>query len=221
MLAQGADPTVIEAGGVASGMPVPPLALSDAVALDLIHQINRQAARDLGDAYTFTRGYEMVGRMVEQEGRKGKKSGQGFYDYGTGGSKTFWPRLREFASQGAKIDMSIVLSMPSRLRSSCPSSYSGASPPNSPGVRNEASTMMSEGSAKKTTRYRSGGPLTSHLPRCPSLRITRPPHSAIKCPAPIGQLISTASPTSKNFARPVAELASSASSFCPPGVSIR
>jgi hypothetical protein len=29
-------------------MPVAPLALSDAVALDLIHQINLQAASDLG-----------------------------------------------------------------------------------------------------------------------------------------------------------------------------
>jgi 3-hydroxyacyl-CoA dehydrogenase/enoyl-CoA hydratase/3-hydroxybutyryl-CoA epimerase len=108
MLAQGSDPAVIEAGGVASGMPVPPLALSDAVALDLIHQINLQAARDLGDAYTFTRGYEMVGRMVEQEGRKGKKTGQGFYDYAADGSKSFWPRLREFASHGKTIEMSVA-----------------------------------------------------------------------------------------------------------------
>jgi hypothetical protein len=30
---------------------VPPLALSDAVALDLIHQINLQAAGDLGEAW--------------------------------------------------------------------------------------------------------------------------------------------------------------------------
>ena len=108
MLAQGADPAVIEAGGAASGMPVPPLALSDAVALDLIHQINLQAALDLGAAYTFTPGYAMVGRMVEQEGRKGKKTGQGFYDYASDGSKAFWPRLREFASPGAAMDMTVA-----------------------------------------------------------------------------------------------------------------
>jgi 3-hydroxyacyl-CoA dehydrogenase/enoyl-CoA hydratase/3-hydroxybutyryl-CoA epimerase len=108
MLAQGADPEVIEAGGVASGMPVPPLALSDAVALDLIHQINLQAARDLGDAYVFTRGYEMVGRMVEQEGRKGKKTGHCFYDYAGDGSKTLWPKLRAFASGGRAVEMSVA-----------------------------------------------------------------------------------------------------------------
>jgi len=108
MLAQGADPAVIEAGGVASGMPVPPLALSDAVALDLIHQINLQAARDLGDAYAFTPGYELVGRMVEREGRKGKKTGRGFYDYAPDGSRSLWPTLREFASGGGRIDMRVA-----------------------------------------------------------------------------------------------------------------
>jgi len=107
MLAEGADPAVIEAGGVASGMPVPPLALSDAVALDLIHQINLQAARDLGEAYAFTRGYAMVGRMVEAEGRKGKKNGQGFYDYAANGSRTLWPRLREFAAEGRRSTLTI------------------------------------------------------------------------------------------------------------------
>lgn len=108
MLAEGADPEVVEAGGAAAGMPVPPLALSDAVALDLIHQINLQAARDLGDGYRFTPGYALVGRMVEQEGRKGKKSGQGFYDYAPDGSKAFWPRLRAFAAQGSGIDMPVA-----------------------------------------------------------------------------------------------------------------
>jgi 3-hydroxyacyl-CoA dehydrogenase/enoyl-CoA hydratase/3-hydroxybutyryl-CoA epimerase len=108
MLAEGADPEVVEAGGNASGMPVPPLALSDAVALDLIHQINLQAAHDLGAAYTFTRGYEMVGRMVEHEGRKGKKTGCGFYDYAPDGSKVLWPRLRQFAGEGRSVDMSVA-----------------------------------------------------------------------------------------------------------------
>jgi 3-hydroxyacyl-CoA dehydrogenase/enoyl-CoA hydratase/3-hydroxybutyryl-CoA epimerase len=108
MLAEGCDPALIEAGGVASGMPVPPLALSDAVALDLIHQINLQAASDLGDAYSFTRGYEVVARMVEQQGRQGKKSGQGFYDYAQDGSKNFWPQLREFASAGKLTELSVA-----------------------------------------------------------------------------------------------------------------
>jgi len=108
MLAQGCDPAVIEAGGAASGMPVPPLALSDAVALDLIHQINLQAARDLGDAYRFTPGYAMVGRLVEREGRKGKKTGQGFYDYAADGSKALWPGLRAFAAEGRRTETTVA-----------------------------------------------------------------------------------------------------------------
>lgn len=108
MLAQGCDPEVVEEGGSAAGMPVPPLALSDAVALDLIHQINVQAARDLGEAYRDTPGYRMVGRLVEQVGRKGKKTGQGFYDYAPDGSKTFWPGLREFAAGSARTPMSVA-----------------------------------------------------------------------------------------------------------------
>jgi 3-hydroxyacyl-CoA dehydrogenase/enoyl-CoA hydratase/3-hydroxybutyryl-CoA epimerase len=108
MLAQGADPDTVEAGGTASGMPVPPLALSDAVALDLIHQINLQAARDLGDVYCFSPGYAMVGRMVEREGRKGRKSGLGFYDYGADGTRRIWPGLREFAAGPSRLDMPVA-----------------------------------------------------------------------------------------------------------------
>ena len=108
MLAQGCDPATIEAGGVAAGMPVPPLALSDAVALDLIDQINRQSAADLGDAYAQTPGYDVVRRLVEREGRKGKKTGHGFYDYAADGGKTFWPGLRAFAARGRRLEISIA-----------------------------------------------------------------------------------------------------------------
>lgn len=100
MLAQGA-PDLVELAGATSGMPVPPLALSDAVALDLIHQINLQAASDLGDTYRQTPGYAMVGRLVEELGRHGKKAGRGFYDYRDNGSKQLWPALHAMAAAGA------------------------------------------------------------------------------------------------------------------------
>jgi 3-hydroxyacyl-CoA dehydrogenase / enoyl-CoA hydratase / 3-hydroxybutyryl-CoA epimerase len=101
MLAQGVAPDLVELAGAASGMPVPPLALSDAVALDLIHQINLQAASDLGEAYRQTPGYAMVGRLVEELGRHGKKAGKGFYDYREDGSKQLWPGLHAMAAAGA------------------------------------------------------------------------------------------------------------------------
>jgi 3-hydroxyacyl-CoA dehydrogenase/enoyl-CoA hydratase/3-hydroxybutyryl-CoA epimerase len=107
MLAQGVAPDLVELAGAASGMPVPPLALSDAVALDLIHQINLQAASDLGEAYRLTPGYAMVGRLVEELGRHGKKTGKGFYDYREDGSKQLWPGLHAMAAAGAMKSASV------------------------------------------------------------------------------------------------------------------
>jgi 3-hydroxyacyl-CoA dehydrogenase/enoyl-CoA hydratase/3-hydroxybutyryl-CoA epimerase len=60
--------------------------------------------------------------LVEQEGRKGKKTGHGFYDHADDGKtgktektdktdktdKTIWPRLREFAAGGTTIEMSVA-----------------------------------------------------------------------------------------------------------------
>jgi len=81
-------------------MPVPPLALSDAVALDLIHQINVQTRKDVGDAYRQGPGYDLIARLVEQMGRIGKKSGKGFYDYAESGEKQLWPGLAQACGGG-------------------------------------------------------------------------------------------------------------------------
>ncbi|PHP64601.1 3-hydroxyacyl-CoA dehydrogenase [Zhengella mangrovi] len=81
MLAEGIGPHLIEQAGRLAGMPVAPLALSDAVGIDLICQINRQTASDLGDRYVETDGYALVGRIVADHGRIGRKAGQGFFDY--------------------------------------------------------------------------------------------------------------------------------------------
>src|SRR5258708_32917776 len=101
MVAVGSAPDLVELAGAGSGMAVRPLALSDAVALDLIHQINLQAASDLGEAWQETPGYAMVARMVEGLGRNGKKSGKGFYDYRQDGSRERWPGLHAMAAGGA------------------------------------------------------------------------------------------------------------------------
>jgi 3-hydroxyacyl-CoA dehydrogenase / enoyl-CoA hydratase / 3-hydroxybutyryl-CoA epimerase len=113
MLAQGIAPELIEQGGEASGMPVPPLALSDAVALDLIHQINVQARKDIGDTYRQGPGYDLIARLVEQMGRTGKKSGKGFYDYAEGGEKQLWPGLTQ--ATGGKVMASTVEDVRDRL----------------------------------------------------------------------------------------------------------
>jgi 3-hydroxyacyl-CoA dehydrogenase/enoyl-CoA hydratase/3-hydroxybutyryl-CoA epimerase len=113
MLAQGIAPELIEQGGDASGMPVPPLALSDAVALDLIHQINLQTRADLGEAYRQSAGYDLIARLVEDMGRTGKKTGRGFYDYGDKGEKQLWPGLAQ--ATGGKVMASTVEDVRDRL----------------------------------------------------------------------------------------------------------
>lgn len=113
MLAQGIAPELIEKGGEAAGMPVPPLSLSDAVGLDLIHQINVQTRKDIGETYRQGAGYDLIGRMVKQMGRAGKKSGKGFYDYGDKGERQLWPGLAQ--ATGGKVMASTLEDVRDRL----------------------------------------------------------------------------------------------------------
>ena len=93
MLAEGIAPALIENAGRAAGMPVAPLALCDEVSLELIHKVNRQTAADLGPAFRETAAIRLIARMVEREGRIGKRGGRGFYDYPAEGRKRLWPDL--------------------------------------------------------------------------------------------------------------------------------
>ena len=77
--------------------PMPPLALSDEVALDLIYKIGKQTAKDMGDAYKPSPVDPMIEKLVVQMGRLGKKAAKGFYDYPSDGKKRLWPGLAELA----------------------------------------------------------------------------------------------------------------------------
>ena len=57
MLAEGVKPALIENAGKMTGMPMAPLALSDAVALDLAWKVTTQTKKDLeaeGKEYPIT-----------------------------------------------------------------------------------------------------------------------------------------------------------------------
>jgi len=98
MLAEGINPALIENAGRMTGMPMPPLALADEVALDLAHRVRVQTQKDLGDKYVAHPGDAVVAKMVEELGRIGKKAGKGFYEYpADGGKKHLWPGLSQFA----------------------------------------------------------------------------------------------------------------------------
>ena len=101
MLAEGVKPALIENGGKAAGMPMPPLALSDEVAISLIHHITVQTAKDLGDKYQATAADRLIAEMVERQNRPGRRAGKGFYDYPSDGPKQLWPGLSQLASEAA------------------------------------------------------------------------------------------------------------------------
>jgi 3-hydroxyacyl-CoA dehydrogenase / enoyl-CoA hydratase / 3-hydroxybutyryl-CoA epimerase len=102
MLAEGINPALIENAGKMTGMPMPPLALSDEVALDLIYKIGKQTAKDMGAAYRPSPVDPMIEKLVVQLGRLGKKAGKGFYDYPADGKKRLWTGLAELAPRAAE-----------------------------------------------------------------------------------------------------------------------
>jgi 3-hydroxyacyl-CoA dehydrogenase/enoyl-CoA hydratase/3-hydroxybutyryl-CoA epimerase len=97
MLAEGITPALIENAGKMTSMPMPPLALSDEVALDLIYKIGKQTAKDMGAAYKPSPIDPMIEKLVVQLGRLGKKAGKGFYEYPADGKKHLWSGLAELA----------------------------------------------------------------------------------------------------------------------------
>jgi len=92
MLTEGVPPAMIETLARGAGMPVGPLALNDEVALDLALRIVRATAAAGADAVDPVQ-ERLLERMVEREGRLGRKNRRGFYDYPEGGRKALWPGL--------------------------------------------------------------------------------------------------------------------------------
>ena len=97
MLAEGIAPALIENAGRMTGMPMPPLALADEVALDLAYKVGMQTKKDLGDAYRPSAAAPIVEKMVVELGRLGKKAGKGFYEYPAGYKKRLWVGLSGLA----------------------------------------------------------------------------------------------------------------------------
>ena len=97
MLEEGIAPALIENCGRQAGYPMGPLLLSDSVNIDLNVKIMDQWKAKLGDAYEPAPGENVQRRMVNEFGRLGMKSGQGFYEYEEGAKKPsrLWPGLAE------------------------------------------------------------------------------------------------------------------------------
>jgi len=108
MLAEGIKPALIENVGRMTGMPMPPLALSDEVSLDLAYKVREQTKKDLGEKYIAGPADLLIEKMVVELGRVGKKAGKGFYDYPAAddkdGKKKLWTGLADLAHTHKDID---------------------------------------------------------------------------------------------------------------------
>ncbi len=111
MLIEGVPPVMIENAAKFAGMPVGPLALNDEVAIDLSLKILKATVADLGEKAIDPRHLELVTRLVEQEGRLGRKNAKGFYDYPPKpAKKALWPELKTFYPQRKPddVDMDVL-----------------------------------------------------------------------------------------------------------------
>lgn len=91
MVAEGIAPALIENCARHAGMPVGPLAITDELSIELSVHAGEAQAREFPDTYKPGRSVPVLKQLFEQ-GRLGKKMGQGFYDYDATG-KRLWKGL--------------------------------------------------------------------------------------------------------------------------------
>ncbi|MGF1543589.1 MAG: 3-hydroxyacyl-CoA dehydrogenase NAD-binding domain-containing protein [Parvularculaceae bacterium] len=96
MVKDGVKPALIENAAKQLGMPVGPLALADETSLELGLMLVEAEKKLAGDDYKPTGIEDFLEKMVKELGRKGRKSGGGFYDYPDGGKKALWPGVAEY-----------------------------------------------------------------------------------------------------------------------------
>jgi len=86
MVAEGVSPALIENAAKMVGMPLGPLQLVDETSIDLGAKIARATKQAMGDAYPDGAVDEVIFWM-EAEGRLGRKTKAGFYDYDEAGKR--------------------------------------------------------------------------------------------------------------------------------------
>ena len=94
MLMEGVAPAIIENVGRFSGMPMGPLEVTDSVGLDTAFKVGRQMAEAAGENYLQDPRGALMGWMVEDKGRAGRKAGKGFYEYDEANKPSrLWPEI--------------------------------------------------------------------------------------------------------------------------------
>lgn len=98
MLAEGIKPALIDNAAKLAGFPVGPLSLIDEVTIEIGYNAMNQNKADLGADWVEPVGYKVQKRFVTDLDRKGRRYGQGFYDY-PDGKRQVWPGMAEVYPQ--------------------------------------------------------------------------------------------------------------------------
>ena len=115
MFTEGLPASMIEQAGKQAGMPVGPLSLNDEVGVDLGLKILKATKAQLGEAAIVPQQEELLTRLVEREGRLGRKNRKGFYDYPEAGQKRLWPGLKELQAKRVEPELVDFQEMKQRL----------------------------------------------------------------------------------------------------------
>ncbi len=108
MVAEGVPPMLIERAALAVGMPVGCLQLVDEISLDLNLQILEATRQQDPEVEIHEPATEALRWMVQDQGRLGRKSGAGFYDYRDGRRVGLWSGLAERWPDKAAVDIRLA-----------------------------------------------------------------------------------------------------------------
>ena len=106
MVKEGVEPALIENAAKLMGMPLGPLQLNDETSIDLGVKIAKATKAAMGGAYDNDEADEVLFWLFNQ-GRLGRKSAAGFYEYDTRGKRVrIWQGLRDqYTKDGANLDL--------------------------------------------------------------------------------------------------------------------
>ena len=106
MVKEGIEPALIENAAKLMGMPLGPLQLNDETSIDLGVKIAKATKAAIGEAYDNEDADEVMFWLFDQ-GRLGRKSAAGFYEYDDRGKRVgIWQGLRDqYIKEDANLDL--------------------------------------------------------------------------------------------------------------------
>jgi 3-hydroxyacyl-CoA dehydrogenase/enoyl-CoA hydratase/3-hydroxybutyryl-CoA epimerase len=106
MVQEGVEPALIENAAKLMGMPLGPLQLNDETSIDLGVKIAKATKDAMGTDYDNAQADEVLFWLFEQ-GRLGRKSSAGFYEYDANGKRQgLWQGLHDhFGKEGGNLEL--------------------------------------------------------------------------------------------------------------------